>query len=190
MPQNAFTDGNFSLVIKGTKQDLSLLSLSFANVFLLRCKHLLHSINDKSSWLSMKRSTCPLFSPLLDVAESDAGVYSCNLHHHYCHLYETVKIQLDITKKGRCDSVVSFSARVSLAAEVQWSPGLELNSQWGLCADSQQVLHAILLALESSVDEGFLPMPALLQLRTQVLQETCSVSGGSSAYCVVFYQVP
>ncbi|NXG53806.1 MXRA8 protein, partial [Psilopogon haemacephalus] len=51
MPQNAFTDGNFSLVIKG-------------------------------------------------VAESDEGIYSCNLHHHYCHLYETVKIQLRITKKA------------------------------------------------------------------------------------------
>ncbi|KFV72331.1 Matrix-remodeling-associated protein 8, partial [Dryobates pubescens] len=50
MPQNAFTDGNFSLVIKG-------------------------------------------------VAESDEGIYSCNLHHHYCHLYETVKIQLSVTKK-------------------------------------------------------------------------------------------
>ncbi|XP_062449724.1 matrix remodeling-associated protein 8 isoform X3 [Rhea pennata] len=52
MPQNAFTDGNFSLVIK-------------------------------------------------DVVESDEGTYSCNLHHHYCHLYETVKIQLDITKKAK-----------------------------------------------------------------------------------------
>ncbi|NXQ20406.1 MXRA8 protein, partial [Peucedramus taeniatus] len=51
MPENAFADGNFSLVIKG-------------------------------------------------VAESDAGTYSCNLHHHYCHLYETVKIQLVIAKKG------------------------------------------------------------------------------------------
>ncbi|NXJ83102.1 MXRA8 protein, partial [Trogon melanurus] len=51
MPRNAFTDGNFSLVIK-------------------------------------------------DVAESDEGTYSCNLHHHYCHLYETVKIQLSITKKA------------------------------------------------------------------------------------------
>ncbi|NXX41226.1 MXRA8 protein, partial [Tricholaema leucomelas] len=51
MPQNAFTDGNFSLVIKG-------------------------------------------------VAESDEGIYSCSLHHHYCHLYETVKIQLSITKKA------------------------------------------------------------------------------------------
>uniref|UniRef100_K7F539 Matrix remodeling-associated protein 8 n=1 Tax=Pelodiscus sinensis TaxID=13735 RepID=K7F539_PELSI len=51
MPQNAFADGNFSLVIK-------------------------------------------------DVAESDQGTYSCNLHHHYCHLYETVKIQLQVTEKA------------------------------------------------------------------------------------------
>ncbi|XP_074831633.1 matrix remodeling-associated protein 8 isoform X1 [Carettochelys insculpta] len=52
MPQNAFTDGNFSLVIQ-------------------------------------------------DVAESDQGTYSCNLHHHYCHLYETVKIQLGVTEEAR-----------------------------------------------------------------------------------------
>ncbi|XP_057242419.1 matrix remodeling-associated protein 8 isoform X1 [Malurus melanocephalus] len=51
MPDNAFTDGNFSLVIEG-------------------------------------------------VAESDAGTYSCNLHHHYCHLYETVKVQLVVTKRA------------------------------------------------------------------------------------------
>ncbi|XP_044301187.1 matrix remodeling-associated protein 8 isoform X2 [Varanus komodoensis] len=52
MPENAFIDGNFSLVIK-------------------------------------------------DVAESDQGVYSCNLHHHYCHLYEREQIQLDVTKKAK-----------------------------------------------------------------------------------------
>ncbi|NWR41738.1 MXRA8 protein, partial [Regulus satrapa] len=51
MPENAFADGNFSLVIKG-------------------------------------------------VAESDEGTYSCNLHHHYCHLYETVKVQLVVAKRG------------------------------------------------------------------------------------------
>ncbi|KAM7030676.1 matrix remodeling-associated protein 8 [Acridotheres tristis] len=51
MPENAFADGNFSLVIKG-------------------------------------------------VAESDEGTYSCNLHHHYCHLYETVKIQLLVARRG------------------------------------------------------------------------------------------
>ncbi|KAI1231527.1 Matrix-remodeling-associated protein 8, partial [Lamprotornis superbus] len=33
------------------------------------------------------------------VAESDEGTYSCNLHHHYCHLYETVKIQLLVAKR-------------------------------------------------------------------------------------------
>ncbi|XP_039612125.1 matrix remodeling-associated protein 8-like isoform X1 [Polypterus senegalus] len=36
-----------------------------------------------------------------DVASSDKGIYSCNLHHHYCHLYESTKVQLNITKSAR-----------------------------------------------------------------------------------------
>lgn len=28
----------------------------------------------------------------------DRGLYSCNLHHLYCHLYETVRVQLNVTK--------------------------------------------------------------------------------------------
>uniref|UniRef100_A0A8C4RW83 Matrix-remodelling associated 8b n=1 Tax=Erpetoichthys calabaricus TaxID=27687 RepID=A0A8C4RW83_ERPCA len=36
-----------------------------------------------------------------DVAPSDKGIYSCNLHHHYCHLYESTKMQLNITKSER-----------------------------------------------------------------------------------------
>ncbi|KAJ8258742.1 hypothetical protein COCON_G00177540 [Conger conger] len=36
-----------------------------------------------------------------DVKTSDRGIYSCNLHHHYCHLYETTKVQLNITKSPR-----------------------------------------------------------------------------------------
>ncbi|XP_063173425.1 matrix remodeling-associated protein 8 [Candoia aspera] len=51
MPENAFIEGNFSLVVQ-------------------------------------------------DVAESDQGIYSCNLHHHYCHLYETVQLQLDVTEEA------------------------------------------------------------------------------------------
>ncbi|NWY64973.1 MXRA8 protein, partial [Erithacus rubecula] len=43
------------------------------------------------------------------VAESDEGTYSCNLHHHYCHLYETVKVQLIIAKTGGCGDSSSFS---------------------------------------------------------------------------------
>ncbi|XP_044134208.1 matrix remodeling-associated protein 8 [Bufo gargarizans] len=35
------------------------------------------------------------------VSMSDQGLYSCNLHHHYCHLDETVRVQLNITKSER-----------------------------------------------------------------------------------------
>ncbi|XP_063799094.1 matrix remodeling-associated protein 8 [Pseudophryne corroboree] len=35
------------------------------------------------------------------VLASDQGLYSCNLHHHYCHLDETVKVQLNTTKSER-----------------------------------------------------------------------------------------
>ncbi|KAG9482299.1 hypothetical protein GDO78_011147 [Eleutherodactylus coqui] len=35
------------------------------------------------------------------VSTSDQGLYSCNLHHHYCHLDETVRVQLNITKSER-----------------------------------------------------------------------------------------
>lgn len=36
-----------------------------------------------------------------DVGPGDKGIYSCNLHHHYCHLYESTKIQLNLTKSAR-----------------------------------------------------------------------------------------
>ncbi|CAL9703896.1 unnamed protein product [Knipowitschia caucasica] len=36
-----------------------------------------------------------------DVTMNDRGLYSCNLHHLYCHLYETVKVQLNVTKSKR-----------------------------------------------------------------------------------------
>ncbi|XP_051895030.1 matrix remodeling-associated protein 8-like isoform X2 [Pristis pectinata] len=36
-----------------------------------------------------------------DVRINDRGIYSCNLHHHYCHLYETVKVQLNITRSAK-----------------------------------------------------------------------------------------
>lgn len=30
------------------------------------------------------------------VGQTDAGLYTCNLHHHYCHLYETLAIRLEV----------------------------------------------------------------------------------------------
>ncbi|XP_076611248.1 matrix remodeling-associated protein 8-like [Chaetodon auriga] len=36
-----------------------------------------------------------------DVTMNDRGLYSCNLHHLYCNLYETVRVQLNVTKSRR-----------------------------------------------------------------------------------------
>ncbi|NXJ64855.1 MXRA8 protein, partial [Rostratula benghalensis] len=97
MPQNAFTDGNFSLVIK-------------------------------------------------DVAESDEGTYSCNLHHHYCHLYETVKIQLDITKKAEEASEYWDGEKpviVALEGSTVTLPCVNRNHIWTEwhSEEEQQVVH-------------------------------------------------
>ncbi|NXE20003.1 MXRA8 protein, partial [Ardeotis kori] len=97
MPQNAFTDGNFSLVIK-------------------------------------------------DVAESDEGTYSCNLHHHYCHLYETVKIQLAITKRAE-DAKEYWDGEkpviVALEGSTVMLPCVNRNHIWTErhSEEEQQVVH-------------------------------------------------
>nr|8EWF_E Chain E, Chimeric MXRA8 receptor: D1 from Duck MXRA8 and D2 from Mouse MXRA8 [Anas platyrhynchos]8SQN_A Chain A, DuD1MoD2 chimeric MXRA8 [Anas platyrhynchos] len=97
MPQNAFTDGNFSLVIK-------------------------------------------------DVAESDGGIYSCNLHHHYCHLYETVKIQLDVTKKAKAAKEYWDGEKaviVALEGSTVMLPCVNRNQIWTErhLEEAQQVVH-------------------------------------------------
>ncbi|OBS66562.1 hypothetical protein A6R68_04894 [Neotoma lepida] len=35
------------------------------------------------------------------VEEGDEGVYTCNLHHHYCHLYESLAVRLEVTDDPR-----------------------------------------------------------------------------------------
>uniref|UniRef100_A0A8C0KBR2 Matrix remodeling-associated protein 8 n=1 Tax=Canis lupus dingo TaxID=286419 RepID=A0A8C0KBR2_CANLU len=38
------------------------------------------------------------FSLLIRAVEyADEGLYTCNLHHHYCHLYETLAVRLEVT---------------------------------------------------------------------------------------------
>ncbi|XP_034028839.1 matrix remodeling-associated protein 8-like isoform X2 [Thalassophryne amazonica] len=36
-----------------------------------------------------------------DVISSDRGVYTCNLHHHYCQIHQSIQIQLNVTKSAR-----------------------------------------------------------------------------------------
>lgn len=43
------------------------------------------------------------FSLLIrDVEDSDAGLYTCNLHHHYCHLYESQAVRLEVVDPREC----------------------------------------------------------------------------------------
>lgn len=40
------------------------------------------------------------FPFILDVVATDKGVYTCNLHHHYCQIHQSVQVQLNVTKSG------------------------------------------------------------------------------------------
>ncbi|KAM9800677.1 matrix remodeling-associated protein 8a [Syngnathus typhle] len=61
-----------------------------------------NSYNLKRVALSQKAFKDGNFSLVIkDVTMNDKGLYSCNLHHLYCHLYETVRVQLNVTKSRR-----------------------------------------------------------------------------------------
>ncbi|XP_053546490.1 matrix remodeling-associated protein 8 [Bombina bombina] len=51
-----------------------------------------------------------------DVSTSDQGVYSCNLHHHYCHLDEATRVQLNITKSERKVKIYWDGVKVVMVA--------------------------------------------------------------------------
>ncbi|KAI7795073.1 matrix remodeling-associated protein 8a [Triplophysa rosa] len=82
-----------------------------------------------------------------DVVMSDKGIYSCNLHHHYCHLYESIKVQLNVTKSARKERkfwdgqkavfVVLLGSTVVLPCVNRRPIWTEGNSQ----EDQQQVVH-------------------------------------------------
>ena len=46
-----------------------------------------------------------------DVTMNDRGLYSCNLHHLYCHLYETVRVQLNVTKSRTYHGAIHIVGR-------------------------------------------------------------------------------
>lgn len=97
IPDSAFTDGNFSLVIN-------------------------------------------------NVVTTDKGVYTCNLHHHYCQIHQSIQVQLNVTKSARKEKrywdgektvfVVLLGSSVVL-------PCVNRRALWrdGLQEDQQQVAH-------------------------------------------------
>ncbi|XP_074537775.1 matrix remodeling-associated protein 8-like [Halichoeres trimaculatus] len=81
-----------------------------------------------------------------NVVTSDRGVYTCNLHHHYCQIHQSIQVQLNVTKSARKERrywdgektvfVVLLGSSVVL-------PCVNRRPLWreGLQEDQQQVAH-------------------------------------------------
>ncbi|XP_076022523.1 matrix remodeling-associated protein 8-like [Genypterus blacodes] len=81
-----------------------------------------------------------------NVVSTDKGVYTCNLHHHYCQIHQSVQVQLNVTKSPRKEKrywdgektvfVVLLGSSVVL-------PCVNRRPLWreGLQEDQQQVAH-------------------------------------------------
>lgn len=52
------------------------------------------------------------------VEEGDEGVYTCNLHHHYCHLYESLAVRLEVTDDRECAPHPPFATAIPAPASL------------------------------------------------------------------------
>ncbi|CAL8356468.1 matrix remodeling-associated protein 8 [Gadus morhua] len=80
------------------------------------------------------------------VTMNDRGLYSCNLHHHYCHLYETIRVQLNVTKSRRKEQRFwdgQKAVYVVLRGSTVVLPCVNRRSVWtdGGSEEEQQVVH-------------------------------------------------
>ncbi|KAF7464378.1 matrix-remodeling-associated protein 8 [Marmota monax] len=57
------------------------------------------------------------------VEEGDEGLYTCNLHHHYCHLYESLAVRLEVTDDPQAARAYWDGEKEVLAA-VRGAPAL------------------------------------------------------------------
>ncbi|KAJ3587005.1 hypothetical protein NHX12_013396 [Muraenolepis orangiensis] len=87
------------------------------------------------------------FSLLIhNVSSMDRGVYTCNLHHHYCQVRQSIKIQLNVTKSARKEKRFWDGERtvfVVLQGSSVALPCVNRRPLWrdGLQEDQQQVAH-------------------------------------------------
>lgn len=81
-----------------------------------------------------------------NVAATDKGVYTCNLHHHYCQIHQSIQIQVDVTKSARKEKRYwdgEKTAFVVLLGSSVVLPCVNRRPLWreGLQEDQQQVAH-------------------------------------------------
>ncbi|XP_006794241.1 matrix remodeling-associated protein 8b [Neolamprologus brichardi] len=81
-----------------------------------------------------------------NVAATDKGVYTCNLHHHYCQIHQSIQIQVDVTKSARKEKRYYDGEKtvfVVLLGSSVVLPCVNRRPLWreGLQEDQQQVAH-------------------------------------------------
>ncbi|XP_040048951.2 matrix remodeling-associated protein 8-like [Gasterosteus aculeatus] len=87
------------------------------------------------------------FSLVIDaVVAADKGMYTCNLHHHYCQIHQSIQIQLNVTKSARKEKRYwdgEKSVFVVLLGKSVVLPCVNRRPLWreGLQEEQQQVAH-------------------------------------------------
>ncbi|XP_042348534.1 matrix remodeling-associated protein 8-like [Plectropomus leopardus] len=81
-----------------------------------------------------------------NVVTTDKGLYTCNLHHHYCQIHQSIQIQLNVTKSARKEKRYWDGEKtvfVVLLGKSVVLPCVNRRSLWreGLQEDQQQVAH-------------------------------------------------
>uniref|UniRef100_A0AAQ4PDJ7 Matrix remodeling-associated protein 8 n=1 Tax=Gasterosteus aculeatus aculeatus TaxID=481459 RepID=A0AAQ4PDJ7_GASAC len=80
------------------------------------------------------------------VVAADKGMYTCNLHHHYCQIHQSIQIQLNVTKSARKEKRYwdgEKSVFVVLLGKSVVLPCVNRRPLWreGLQEEQQQVAH-------------------------------------------------
>uniref|UniRef100_A0A2I2ZIK4 Matrix remodeling-associated protein 8 n=1 Tax=Gorilla gorilla gorilla TaxID=9595 RepID=A0A2I2ZIK4_GORGO len=106
------------------------------------------------------------------VEETDAGLYTCNLHHHYCHLYESLAVLLEVTdgrrrrggyeysdqKSGKSKGKDVNLAEFAVAAGDQMlyrSEDIQLDYKNNILKERAELAHSPLPAKYIDLDKGF-----------------------------------
>lgn len=81
-----------------------------------------------------------------NVVPTDKGVYTCNLHHHYCQIHQSIQVQLNVTKSARKEKRYWDGLNIVFVVLVGNSvvlPCVNRRPLWreGVQEDQQQVAH-------------------------------------------------
>ena len=87
LPPSAFHDGNFSLFIRGTSRGTAARG---------------RGLRGAGGAAELTAGFPPPIPWYVAVEETDEGLYTCKLHHHYCHLYESLAVSLEVTDDREC----------------------------------------------------------------------------------------